>query len=429
MGEKVIGLTGPRSCGKTTLLYQTVQYLLQLNVSPQRILFFSGDDPSLFIHNLHAQDVILAYCTGVLREEPERLSQPVYVLIDEVHRVHGWRLFVQKCREKGWRFHFVVTAPMAMLLFPPGSEALRDMALLLPVPPLGATQFLEFYCTYHDDTGFDCAAYKSLLPEVDLLAQPEEYACALNERVTALEPFRAGKRTIWERYLLAGGYPGFFEAPDLAAWHRRLFDDIIDRILYGDLLSNCAIKSPEKLKKLLYYIASLDGRVQAYAGIGKYLSLNTVTVMNHLHLLEADGVATVCEYYKENVSGVLRKNKQFYLRDCGMKQALLRRQAFTLEEQLHAYRDVVLSCLFEYTEKNGGQVWYWRSTKGQTLFIMEQHNRLLPVQLLLGMDVESSAPHALHAFCRTFSQKGGLVITRETLDVRDGVAYIPLWML
>lgn len=427
-GEKVVGLTGPRGCGKTTLLYQTVQYLLRLKVPPQRILFFSGADPSLFVHNLHAQDVVMAYCTGILREGPEQLSQPTYVLVDEVHHVHGWRLFVQKCREKGWRFHFVVTAPMAMLLFPPGSEALRKMARLLLVPPLSAPQFLEFYSAYQD-TGFDCAAYKSLQPGVDLLGEPEEYARALKGQMAALEPFRAAKRAILERYLLAGGYPGFFEAPDLAAWHRRLFDDIIDRSLYGDLLSNYAIKSPEKLKKLLYYIASLEGREQAYAGIGKYLSLNTVTVMNHLRLLADDGITATCEYYKENISGVLRKNKRFYLRDCGMKYALLRRRTFTMEEHLRACREAVLAYLFEYTEKNGGRVWYWRSTKGQVLYVVEQHGRLLPVQFLLGVDLEAAAPHALQAFCQAFSHRGGLVITRETLDMRDGVVYIPLWML
>ncbi|MFT8887563.1 MAG: AAA family ATPase [Ethanoligenens sp.] len=427
-GEKTIGLTGPRGCGKTTLLYQTVHYLLRLKVPPRRVLFFSGDDPSLFIHNLHAQDVVMAYCTGVLREEPEQFSQPVYVLIDEAHHVRGWRIFAQKCHEKGWKFHFIVAAPMPQLLFPAGSEVLRERACLFAVPPLCAPQFLEFYCAYRT-VEFDCAAYKSLLPDFDLFEQTEDYARALLEQLPALETFRAGKRNIVEQYLLAGGYPGYFEARNMAAWHRKLFDDIIDRSLYGDILSNYAIKSPEKLKKLLYYIASLEGREQAYAGIGKYLSLNTVTVMNHLHLLENDGIAYVCEYYKANISGVLRKNKRLYLRDCGMKHALLRRQTFTPEEHARAGREAVLSLLLDYAEKNGGKIWYWRGAKGQALYVLERRGRLLPVQFLTGTDIGSGSPRALQSFCRIFSHVGGLVVTRETLDVRDGVAYIPLWML
>lgn len=427
-GEKTVALTGPRGGGKTTLLFQTVHYLLQMKVPGERILFFSGDDPSLFIHNLHAQDVVMAYCTGVLREEPEQLAQPVYVLIDEAHRVRGWRLFVQRCREKGWRFRFLVAAPMPQLLFPPGSEALLEKVRLCSVAPLCAPQFLEFYCARHE-TNFDYAAYKSRLPGLDLFAQPEEYVRALREQAGALEPFRAGKRKALDQYLLAGGYPGYFTTPDMAAWHRRLFDELIEHSLYGDLLSNYPIKSPEKLKKLLYYLAFLEGREQAYAGIGKYLSLNTVTVMHHLRLLSDDRITVVCEHYKENMAGVLRKNKRFYLRDCGIKHALLRRSAFTAEEHARACREAVLAMLFESAEKNGGRVWYWRSAKRQAVFVLERHGRMLPVQFLTGLDAGQESPRALQAFCRAFSHTGGLAVTREVLDVRDGVVYIPLWML
>lgn len=425
-GDRPIGLSGPRGCGKTTLLFQTSDYLMRMKVPPQRILFFGGDDPSLFIHNLRAQDIVMAYCTGVLHEEPEQLAQPVYVMIDEAHRVSGWRLFVQKCRENGWPFHFIVTAPMPQLLFPAGSEALRESAHLVAVPPLCAPQFLDFYCTYHE-AEFDYVAYKSLLPEYDLFRQTEDYARALVEKAYAIDAFRPGKRALLDTYLLAGGYPGYFEAHSLTTWHRQLFDDVIDRGLYGDILSNYIIKSPDKLKKLLYYIASLEGREQAYAGVARYLSLNTVTVMNHLHLLAADGLAAVCEYYTENMAGVMRKNKRFYLRDCGMKNALLRRRTLSPEEHARACKEAFLSMLFDDVHKNGGQVWYWRGTHGQPVFVLERHGMLLPVQFLEMTGRADARP--LQAFCRAFSHQGGLVITRETLDVQDGVAYIPFWML
>lgn len=427
-GEIVVGLVGPRGCGKTALLYQTVQYLLRLNVAPRRILFFSGDDPSLFVHNLHARDVVMAYCTGVLCEEPEHLAQPVYVLVDDVHLVEGWRLFFRKCREQGWPIHFVVTAPTVELLFPPGSEAMRSMARILPVTPLCAPQFLEFYGAYHE-AEFDSAAYKALLPEADLFEQPDAYARGLLAQRYALEPFRRGKQAAFRQYLLAGGYPGFFHVKSMAGWHRQLFDDIVDRILYGDLLCNYAIKSPEKLKKLLYYVASLEGREQAYAGIGRYLSLNTVTVMNHLRLLADDQLTVVCEYYRETVSGVLRKNKRFYLRDCGMKNALLHRRSFTMSEYTYACREAALAVLFDYAGKHDGQVWYWRGAGGQVLFVLEWQGQLCPVQFLTGSSLEEAVPRALRAFCRAFSHPGGLVITQETLDVQDHIVYIPLWML
>lgn len=45
--NRITAIIGPRRTGKTTLLYQLIQFLLGRGIEKERILFFSMDDPSL----------------------------------------------------------------------------------------------------------------------------------------------------------------------------------------------------------------------------------------------------------------------------------------------------------------------------------------------------------------------------------------------
>ena len=43
--RRILSLIGPRRVGKSTLIYQTINFLLEANVNPKNILLFSGDEP------------------------------------------------------------------------------------------------------------------------------------------------------------------------------------------------------------------------------------------------------------------------------------------------------------------------------------------------------------------------------------------------
>lgn len=432
-GGKPLVLAGPRGAGKTTLLMQTVQYLIRLNVSPARILYFSGSDPALFIHSLHAQDVVLAYCAGVLGEEPEALSAAVYVLVDDAHSVRGLRLFMRRCREQGMRLHFIAAAPSVPLLFPPGSEALLAGVSVLHIQPLRLPQFWDFWCA-RADIPVDDARYRALLPDTNLLAQPADYVRALLERAHAFEFFRQEKTRALRACLFAGGYPAYFgTAGDAAAqavrWQRQLYDGLLDAWLYSDVLSNYTVRFPGQLKQLLYYIASLDGREQAYASMARYLSLNTVTVMNHIQMFTQGGMAAVCEHYTQNRAGVLRKNKRFFLCDTGVKHALLHLCALSPGAFRRAARDAVLAMLFDEARARGGQVWYWRGGAGQIVYVLETDDILLPVQFVFDDAPERRQTAALRAFCRAAGCAAGIAVSEDVLEIQEPVCFVPLWML
>ena len=53
--ERILEIIGPRRTGKTTIIFQLIDELIE-NIDPKRFLFFSADDPALLPYNPSSSD-------------------------------------------------------------------------------------------------------------------------------------------------------------------------------------------------------------------------------------------------------------------------------------------------------------------------------------------------------------------------------------
>ena len=85
MDEKEItAIIGPRQVGKTTTLYQLIDFLIsEKGIDPKRAIYFSFDYPRLNAKT-SINEVLDVYATNMLREPLQGLRAPIYVFLDEV---------------------------------------------------------------------------------------------------------------------------------------------------------------------------------------------------------------------------------------------------------------------------------------------------------------------------------------------------------
>ena len=74
--RNVTVLRGPRRTGKSTLIYQSIRWLLSNGVDPESILYFSFDDEPGSI-----QDLLDEFRDSVL-EQPIESSKKLYIFLD-----------------------------------------------------------------------------------------------------------------------------------------------------------------------------------------------------------------------------------------------------------------------------------------------------------------------------------------------------------
>ena len=390
-GDKAVALAGPRRSGKTTLMFQTIDYLLWAGMEPKHILYISGGDPGLSAACAASPgSAIRAYEAGVLGERAGESGQPTFIFIDELHNLKGWREWlggaVADAAAAAPATHYIVSLPSHGMLQTPlrqgGAPALSAGAMeCIPVAPLAFSEFAKLCATRAQatsgpaspDAGLDAAKAAELampallgalgkLPQGHAFDGPVEYAMELAELKAELGEAAPAIERLSREYLLAGGYLGYFKARSLPQWQTRLIDDIVLGSLYRDIVSGHTVKFAPTLERLMCFIAENDGRRQSYQTLASGLGVDFTTISSYLGYLSDAYLITILESYPANVGKANRKNKRLHLADSGVASALLHDGGSW--SPAYAASLIRLRCVEAargYAEARGLRYGYWRA--------------------------------------------------------------------
>jgi len=136
---KIITVVGVRRCGKTSVLFDTIQGLLRAGVANERILFFSFDDERLSLKADEFDFIIQAY-----RElHPEIPLRDTYVFFDEIQMADGWEQFVRRIYDTETTNIFISGSNSKMLATDIASS-LRGRTLQYEIFPLSFSEYCDF---------------------------------------------------------------------------------------------------------------------------------------------------------------------------------------------------------------------------------------------------------------------------------------------
>lgn len=422
--NKIIDLCGPTGVGKSSLLLDTVNYLLNNSISPERIVLFSGDDMTLFGEHRSVGSLIETYSNDVVHENLFEFSKPVYILIDDIQFIDDWQIYITNYQKKAQNIHFVITQVPRL-----NENTTDDIFYHINVMPLTQSQFTDFFCA-NKEIDFDLVRYKSLLPENILFDDIEAYYQTLSQNIYPLNQYRPYKTEIIESYLLNGGYPAYFSFNSVSDFQKYLCSTI-DISLYRDVAALTGLKAPQKLKRLLYIIADHGTTEQSYGSIGRSIYVDTSTVIAYINAIEKGGYAGVAENYslQSTAEGkVIRKNKQLYVFDVGIRNATL-----SITDITQAYQESVSRALMytarKHADKNGSNVFFWEDNKRYVDIILADKNSALPIIINFDRQQMDKRVKGLKAFMRAFSCDKALVVTQDILKRQDNLYFIPYWMI
>ena len=425
--RRILSLIGPRRVGKSTLIYQTIDFLLKANVDPKNILLFSGDEPGLFSNNETISDILQDYVREVLNQNLETLNSKVYIFIDEIHFIKDWQLYLKSIYDRRYNVKLVISGSSSTHLFKDSRESLMGRLDDIYILPLGMGQFTKFYSAYKDETNID--ALSKLLPVQSLFDNPEEYYRILNENKYKIAEFEGVMNKITKAYLLVGGYPEYFGTENILLWQKRLADDIISRGLYRDIVGIYKIKNPEILERLMYYIAANSGGEFSYSNIAQTLGVDTVTISAYINYLSQAFFICVCDNYSPNIGKVIRKNKKVYIADSGIRNAMLRNNELSSSDEGLQVENCSIQMARSYCEPENYSVYFWRDNQKETDIIIDKKIGLIPIEVKYRNTILDKDIKGLSEFKEKYETKTGTVITKTYLDKKDDIVYIPFWMI
>jgi len=132
----MVALSGLRGVGKTTLMWQTANYIYQNHST--KIFFISVDDLNRLNANIY--DVINILEKEIFKCPLNELNERVMLMIDEVHEAKEWQKDMKILYEKGKKFFVLITGSSALLLH--SSSDLASRWTLMKIFPFRFPEFI-----------------------------------------------------------------------------------------------------------------------------------------------------------------------------------------------------------------------------------------------------------------------------------------------
>ncbi len=279
--KRVITLVGPRRSGKSFLMFQLIEELLANKTEKNRILFINFENDLL----VGCDAVDLRNLLDLFYEmTPDNKNNKVFLFFDEIQNVSGWERFVRTIIDSE-NAQVIISGSSSKLLSKEVATSLRGRALVYYVYPFS---FYEFITAKN----FKPPKYLSSSEKARMLNLLGQY--------------------------LKGSYP---EAVLFEEQRDKILSDILDVVVYKDVIERFGVKNQKLLRLLLKALinskyVSVHKFYNFIKSIGIKASKNTLyTYLSYL--LDSMVVFTLHKYsksYKELEQTVAKT----YFSDSGM---------------------------------------------------------------------------------------------------------------
>ena len=380
-------MLGPRQVGKTVLLLQVVDDLLEAGWPAQNITYFDFSDDRLTKDQpIHPRDIVNMVPQGHLQDHPRAL------LFDEVRRAENWELWLKNA----------VDAEV-------GRIAVTDSAA-----SLARRETVETGMGRWDEHRLEGLSFREFLGLVGMPGSAVEETLQRIPNVT-------------ERFLQLGGFPEHARSDDEAEVRARLRSAIVDKAILRDLLQFGI--EVERAKDLFVYLVQESGGIFVAKARAGDVDADPRTVGEWLRLLGETMLVVQLPRFTGRASVSLRSHPKIYAADHGIIRAFA--SAPWSEEDLRwrVFEAAVFRHLRECATTTGATLGYYRDSKGRSAvdFVFELEAGLTLIEVTSSARVD---PRKLQSL-----RKVGALLKTDRLvlihgggsdEVRDDVQVMPL---
>ena len=243
---KVTIISGIRRSGKTTLMYQMIEHLLE-EVDPRNILFLGLEDTAFM--EIEISDLISEY-----RKEHDPIGK-TYILLDEIQAKDGWERIVRKENDIHKDQKFIVSGSSSRILTGDYATLLTGRNLTTFIHPLSFRNFVSFIC---EDENLNVGSRS-------------------RERLDSLS----------RRYMIMGGFPEvILQVEELRkATLNQYFYDIIHRDIVEQYFVN-----PRKIRSLAGFLMLNIGKNITLSSLRRSVGLSYDAIRDYLDYLRKAGL-------------------------------------------------------------------------------------------------------------------------------------------
>jgi hypothetical protein len=344
----IVELTGLRRLGKTTLFLQLINNLLEREVEPQNIWYFSFDED---VYNL--DELFKAF---KVQTRKDINSEKIYIFFDEVQKLDGFQSQIKIYYDLYPNLKFFISGSTSLYIKKKTQESLAGRVFSFELKPLDFEEYLHFR------------------EKDNYLEMPEMFQTEL-----VIE---------FEHYLSRQ----FIETVNVEDdfFVQEYVRGIIKKIVFEDIPIIFPVDNPEILYAIVKIVAENPGLYLHYENLANDLKLTSKTVSKYISILEQAFIVKVLYNYSSNQLTSEKKMKRIYLSSSSFSTALFDSQKMGL-----LVENAILS-LKPYQ-------FFWRDTYNHEVDFVEILNKIIiPTEIKYKTKIRNSDYNNLYLFCKKF---------------------------
>ncbi len=337
-------LSGARRVGKTTIMYQMIENLVEEGVNPKNILYVSFDNP--IVKMINVETVLSIY------ESLYPLEDTKYVFMDEIQYTEHWELWMKVIYDSRKDIRLTATGSSSPILEKGSTDSGTGRWSVLKIPTMS---FYEYCCLLKIE--------ESTIPDsvklTSLVKMSNSEIGDIMSRFSTLEGH-------FNRYLMIGGFPELVLSDDDDYAQRMLREDVVDKVIKRDVLTLFNIRSPLLMEKLFLYLCMNSTEIFSITTAAKELENTSVsTIEGYLEALEMSNLIYISKPMDVGSKGALKGRPKIYVADAAIRNAVLMiEDVLSDEKELGA---MIETCVYKHIvsfyQGSTAQIGYFRKAK------------------------------------------------------------------
>lgn len=394
----VLILTGVRRAGKSTLMHQMMNYLMEEKKVPaQNILY-------LFLEDILVQQYLNSGWK-ILEEiynfylETYNPKGKVYLFLDEIQGIKNFNHWISSKYEKQELIKFILSGSKKSLVESESASVLTGRNIQINIYPLN---FYEY-----------------------LLIKKVEIKKSNKVKSIIQDNFNQQKQILYHlnNYLKEGGYPEIVLAKD-EELKKTLASNYYRDTLARDVIIPNSIRNSQEIEILGLQILTDFTKTHTYSSLSKPQKLSIETTKNFLNYLKKAYLFFESKYfsYKTKETQDIQKARKIYVVDNGLRNFNI---PLIRPDMGQCVENVVYIELLKQTEA----VYYWQGKKEIDFVVMNPNLTLYNVSYtdqLNNREIEGMIEGL-----NEFNLEKGFIITKNYADTQiiesKKIEFIPLW--
>ncbi len=422
--NRLVVLPGLRGVGKTTIVFQIYDYLLnQKKIRQDRILYFSTDELKAYLGK-KILDVADTFIQDVHKTSPAYLDKEIFIFVDEAHFDSNWSETAKILFDKSKKIFMIFTGSSALNMELSVDAARRTTKEI--VFPMNFSEYLTLKYEWLPPSG-TAESIRDLIFHGDkgsFVDDAKSKESELNKKLMGIGKPIANE---WKDFVCYNGFPFSLNMKQTEA-HEKLFS-MIERVIEKDIFSIQSFNTDTRntISRILAFLALQSPGGTSDAKLSQLIGISPTTVRSVLDILEKAHLIFSVKPYG-GAGKIVRKPWKYYFLSPSINGAIRFKLGAYDAHDSNMFGVFLESLVASYmirmkeTVNLPTGIFYDAEDRGADFLILDAEENIIPIEVGFGKKDKGQIERAI----KKYKSKYGIIIC-DCPEIRQegNIIYIP----